>query len=47
MTVLVVLESTVLVLQNTVPRGNRDGFDGFGFGGDGYPLKLNPLFPRS
>ena len=32
MTVLAVLESTLplllLVLQNTVPRGNRDSFDG-------------------
>ena len=32
------------ILQNTVPRGNHDGFDGFGgfgsyggFGLDGYP----------
>ena len=43
MTVLVVsavLESTLpyfgFILQYTVPRGNRDGFDSFGgFGGDG------------
>ena len=31
----------LLVLQNTVPRGSRDGFGGFGgcgdFGRDGYP----------
>ena len=34
MKVLAVLENTLpprlLVLQNTVPRGDRDGFDGFG-----------------
>ena len=31
----------LVVLQNTVPRGSRDGFGGFGgsagFGRDGYP----------
>ena len=31
----------LLLLQNTVPRGSRDGFGGFagcgGFSGDGYP----------
>ena len=36
----------LLVLQNAVPRGDRDGFGGFGgcggFGRDGCPLKLNP-----
>ena len=47
LTVLAVLESTLpplCFLQNTVPRGNRDGFDGLGgfgghggFGRDGYP----------
>ena len=41
----------VLIIQNSVPRGNHDGFGGFGvffggFGRDTYPLKLNstPLF---
>ena len=51
-TVLAVLESILpsflFVLQNAGQRGNRDGFGGFGgFGHDGYPLKLNPPFPRS
>ena len=41
----------LLVLQNAVPRDDRDGFGGFGgcgsFGRDGYPLKLNPPFSSS
>ena len=41
----------LLVLQNTVPRGSRDGFDGFGgcgtFDVTATPLKLNPPFPSS
>ena len=48
LTVLAALERhlalLLLVLQNAVPRGNRDGFDGSGglggcggFGRDGYP----------
>ena len=36
----------LLLLQNTVPRGSRDGFGGCGgFGRDGYPpLNSTPLF---
>ena len=38
----------LLVLQNTVPRDDRDGFGGFGgcggFGRDGYPLNSTSLF---
>ena len=33
----------LLLLQNTVPRGSRDGFGSFGH--DGYPVQLNPPFP--
>ena len=38
----------LLVLQNTVPRGNRDGFGGFsscdGFGPDDKPPQTQPPF---
>ena len=39
----------LIILQNTVPRGNHDGFDGFGGVAvsvvTATPRKLNPSFP--